>query len=102
MKTTLKIMTAIVLASTAIASQASAATLGQERLADRNASYFQQSGHQSMSNAIDAESTYDTATSPQQRLGQRNAEYWASMKASKTAAPSSTMSEPMSSHPTKR
>ena len=101
MKTTLKIMTAIVLASTAIASQASAATLGQERLADRNSAYFEQSGHQTVSNAIAAESTYDTATTPQQRLGQRNAEYWASMKATKAAAPASAMSEPMPSHPTK-
>jgi hypothetical protein len=98
MKTTLKLMTAIVLASTAIASQASAATLGQERLAERNSAYF---GNKA-SSAVIAPSAYDTVTTPQQRLGQRNAEYWAKTGTGKTVSQSPSMAEPMPSHPTKR
>ena len=99
MKITFKLMTAVVLASTTIASQAFAGdSLGKERLAQRNSAYF---GNKA-SSAVIAPSAYDTATSPQQRLGQRNAEYWAKTGTGKTVSQSPSMAEPMPSHPTKR
>lgn len=77
MKTTFKLTAALALASGLIASQAFAGdTLGQQRLADRNAEYFKQAGTQTSSNWTPPAQTYD-ASNPHQRMGQRSAEYFA-------------------------
>lgn len=101
MKTTFKLIAVTAVATSVMASQAFAGdSLGQERLAERNAAYFgQTTGHQTAA----APSQYDTATSPQQRLGQRNAEYWAGKGSSKAASSQPSSSNTMEySHPTKR
>mgnify|MGYP000604342623 CR=1 FL=1 len=103
MKTTSKLMTAVIIVATAIASQASASSLGQQRLAERNAAYFEQMGHKGSSGQIAQNSDYDFAVTPQQRMAKRSAAYWAGKSSATTESqqfPASRAVE--STHPTRR
>lgn len=75
MKTTSRLIAAAVLASSLIASTANAGNLERQRLADRNAEYFQQNGSKAASSSAVDLSEGDVA--PQHRMGKRNAEYFA-------------------------
>lgn len=77
MKTTSKLIAAAVLASSLIASSAYAGNeMGRQRLAERNADYFQQNGRTASASSSSYEAS-NSDVSPQHRMGQRNAEYFA-------------------------
>ena len=99
MKTTSKLLATVVLASSLIASSAFAGNeLGRQRLAERNAEYFQQNGSKMASASTMSASTYDTDVAPQHRLGQRNAEYFSGKTADSDSQP--VRAKPVT-HPTK-
>lgn len=75
MKNTSKIFTLAAIAVSVMTSAAYAGSdLQQQRLADRNAAYFQ---GQSSSSTVTHNSDYDFANRPEQRLAARNAAYFA-------------------------
>lgn len=99
MKPTFKLMAAVSVASIMFGSQAFAGhSLAQQRLAERNAAYFKQTGTQTSSNWTPSAAPYEPA-SPHQRMGQRNAEYFAGKTTS--VAESAPVREPATSHPKK-
>lgn len=99
MKTTSKLMATVVLASSLITSSAFAGNaIGREKLAERNAAYFQENGSKMSSSSVVSASIVDTETTPRQRLGKRNAEYFSSKAAGTDSQP--TRAKPVT-HPTK-
>lgn len=99
MKTTFKLMAVASVASMLFGSQAFAGnSLAQQRLAERNAAYFKQTGMQTSSNWKPSTAPYE-ASSPHQRMAQRNAEYFAGKTAGATE--SQPIIKPTNSHPTK-
>lgn len=99
MKTTSKLMATVVLASSLIASSAFAGNaIGREKLAERNAEYFQQNGSRTVTASTASASAYNTDVAPQHRLGQRNAEYFSNKTTDADAQP--MRAKPVA-HPTK-
>lgn len=96
MKSTFKLMAIVSVASLLFGSQAFAGnSLGQQRLAERNAA----NGIQHASVTWAASAAPSEPSSPHHRMGQRNAEYFAG-KVSNVAG-YQPAKEPAPSHPTK-
>ena len=101
MKFTFKLMAIVSVASLLFGSQAFAGnSLGQQRLAERNAAYFKQNGIQHASVTWAASAAPSEPSSPHHRMGQRNAEYFSGNVSN--VAGYQPAKEPAHSHPTKR